>query len=367
MNRLLLLGMMLLATVTVFTSCSDDDYTQGRWYRMASFNGYQRSQACSFTIDDKGYLCCGFRGANNKYLNDLWIYDMDNNSWTQGASLPDTINGSYVGGRYAGVGFAVNGKGYVTTGRTKDGSDYTRRKDTWEYDPNTDSWTQKDDFAGVARDGALAFCINNTGYVGTGFNDDDDTEGAIGYFLDFYSFDPDAAEGSQWQVVTPSFPGEARRDGTAFVINNEAYICCGIDQSVAVVDFYKFDGTTWTKLRDIADTNDDEDYDDDYAIARYGAVSFVIDGYGFIATGYRSGNTNDYWLYNPDTDLWYGDSDDDFTTLADVANYASGASSRSYAVSFSTGSRGFLLTGTAGSSSYLSDMYELKPGEEEEQ
>lgn len=68
-------------------------------------------------------------------------------------------------------------------------------------------------------------------------------------------------------------------------------------------------------MRDIANTNSDEDYDDDYAIARYSTVSFVIDGYAYIATGYRSGVTADYWKYDPDQDLWYGDSDDDFTPL----------------------------------------------------
>ncbi len=120
-------------------------------------------------------------------------------------------------------------------------------------------------------------------------------------------------------------------------------------------------------MRDIADTDSDNDYDDDYAITRSEAVSFVIGGRGFVATGIRNSTSlsSDYWLYDPDKDLWYGDSDDDFTPITDVHNYPSGASSRRAAVGFSTGERGFVLTGTSGTS-YFDDVYELLPDEEEE-
>lgn len=111
---------------------------------------------------------------------------------------------------------------------------------------------------------------------------------------------------------------EAKRYfGTAFVIDEVAYICCGRNNSTDLVDFWKFDGSNWTQLRDIADTDSDNDYDDDYAITRSEAVSFVIGGRGFVATGIRNSTSlsSDYWLYDPDKDLWYGDSDDDFTPL----------------------------------------------------
>ena len=68
------------------------------------------------------------------------------------------------------------------------------------------------------------------------------------------------------------------------------------------MDFWKFDGSNWTQLRDIADTDSDNDYDDDYAITRSEAVSFVIGGRGFVATGIRNSTSlsSDYWLYDPD-------------------------------------------------------------------
>ena len=75
--------------------------------------------------------------------------------------------------------------------------------------------------------------------------------------------------------------------------------------------------------------------------------------------------TADYWKYDPAQDLWYGDSDDDFTSMTDVHNNYSGAASRSGAVSFCNGERGFVLTGQSGES-YFDDVYELLPDEQEE-
>lgn len=349
MNRLLF-GMILLAVGYLAGSCTDDDeYTQGVWMRRSDLDGVARGQAGSFTIGNKGYLCCGYRGSNKTYLKDLWEYNMNGDYWTQCADMPDAA-----AGRHSVASFALNDKGYITTGIQK--AEPTYLADTWEYNPATDTWTQMDDFGGGARYGALAFSIGGYGYVGTGFNDN--------YLKDFYRFNPNAAAGKQWEIVN-GFGGYKRWYGTAFVIDDVAYICCGQNNNTLVDDLWKIDGDGWTQLRDIANTNSDEDYDDDYAIARLGTVSFVIDGRGYIATGTRSGVTSDYWVYDPDEDLWYGDSDDDYTPLTSVHNVSSGGSSRAYAVSFSTGKRGFVLTGASGTS-YFDDVYELLPYEQED-
>ena len=340
------IAILLLAGISLCSSCTEEsEYTQGVWQRKSDFDGVARSHASSFTIDDKGYVCCGYRGSNKELLKDLWVYDIEGNYWTQLADMP-----SEAVARHSAASFALNGKGYITTGALREAPDCLA--DTWEYDPNSNTWKQMDDYPGGARYGALAFAIDGYGWVGTGYNDNT--------LKDFYRFDPNAATGSQWQIHN-GFPGLKRYYGTAFVINDEAYICCGINNDTNVEDFWKFDGSAWTQLRDIAN-NSDDDYDDDYNIARRETVSFVIDGKGYIATGYSGGVTSDYWVYDPATDLWHGDYDDDFTTLT-VATY--GGSSRSAACSFSTGTRGFVLLGQTGGS-YLEDVYELLPYEQED-
>ena len=114
MNRLLF-GMILLAVGCLAGSCTDDDeYTQGVWMRRSDLDGVARGQAGSFTIGNKGYLCCGYRGSNKTYLKDLWEYNMDGDYWTQCADMPDAA-----AGRQSAASCALNDRGYITTGIQK--------------------------------------------------------------------------------------------------------------------------------------------------------------------------------------------------------------------------------------------------------
>ena len=64
----------------------------------------------------------------------------------------------------------MNGKGYVAIG---DDGTLPMLKDLWEYEPTTDTWTQKTDFPGGPRTTAVGFAIASTGklYIGTGDDD----------------------------------------------------------------------------------------------------------------------------------------------------------------------------------------------------
>lgn len=344
----------LAGALLLLGSCTDDSssYTYGVWYNRSDFDGRARYRASSFTIDNKGYICGGYTG--KVYLRDLWVYDVEGNFWEQLAPMPDEAKL-----RTSAVGFAVGSKGYIATGyytSTATGTVSEDLKDTWEYDPAGNTWTRKDDLIGAARSEALSFSIGNYGYVGTGHSTtDNDT-----YMKDFYRFDPNAAPGSQWEIMN-GFGGNKRRGGTAFVINDVAYIVTGVSNATQVYDFWKFDPSSaapWTELRTITNDDSDNDYDDDYdGIRRTYAVSFVIDEKGYIVTGSSgssSGTKTDYWKYDPTTDLW---DSEDFTPFE--------GSSREYAVSFSTGTRGFVTTGLSGSYA-LDDLWELHPYELEE-
>jgi len=329
-------------SLLILGSCTDDSesYTYGVWKDRSDFDGKARTSASAFMIDDKGYICGGYTGRD--LLKDLWEYDTNGNYWTQCADMPDEVTA-----RNSAVGFSVGTKGYITTGYDRVNGKFLA--DTWEYNPGTNSWSQKDDYAGGPRQDALSFTIGNYGYVGTGYDDN--------YLKDFYRFDPSAAAGSQWQIVN-GFGGNKRRGGTAFVIDNVAYICTGINSTGTPYDLWKFDPSAseqWTKLRDIADTSDD-DYDDDYtSIIRSYGVSFVIDGKGYLTTGEVNGSVrSDYWVYDPVSDLW---DNEDFTPFKGLNRYG--------AVSFSTGTKGFVLTGYSGTY-YLDDTWELLPYELEE-
>lgn len=124
---------------------------------------------------------------------------------------------------------------------------YAYLKDTWEYEPATDTWKQMDDYPGDARINAIAFAIGNYGYVGTGQSKDDKQT------KDFYRFDPTAASGNQWTIVN-GFGGQKRTGGLSFIIDNVAYIVGGTNNGKDVDDFWKFDPSKseenkWVRLR----------------------------------------------------------------------------------------------------------------------
>lgn len=69
-------------------------------------------------------------------------------TWTQKADFGGGV-------RLGAVGFSIGSKGYIVTGTTgaQDLSDF------WEYDPATDTWTQKSNFVGGMRYFAVSFSI----------------------------------------------------------------------------------------------------------------------------------------------------------------------------------------------------------------
>jgi N-acetylneuraminic acid mutarotase len=84
-------------------------------------------------------------------------------TWTQKADFGGTA-------RFYSVGFSIGSKGYLGTGTDYNGSDYNNNKDFWEYDPEANTWTQKADFGGTGRFGAVGFTIGSKGYLGTGIS-----------------------------------------------------------------------------------------------------------------------------------------------------------------------------------------------------
>ncbi len=69
------------------------------------------------------------------YLNDLWEYDSENDSWTRKADLID--NNGKPAPRSEAIAASVGSKGYVGTGKNEDAN---QLNDFYEYDPSTNQW-----------------------------------------------------------------------------------------------------------------------------------------------------------------------------------------------------------------------------------
>jgi N-acetylneuraminic acid mutarotase len=326
---------LFIALILAGTSCQDseddDDSTAGNWVRSTPFKGSRRSGAVVFTIDNKAYVGLGYNG--DTYFTDLYEYDISLGFWKTKASFTGVP-------RERAVAFSLNGKAYIGLGYNRD-EDKEELRDFWEYDPAADTWTQMNDFGGSARYNAVAFAIDNKGYVGTG------NDGA-NYNGDFWEYDP--ADDSWTEII--SYPGNKREEATAFVLEGKAYLCTGRNNGVTDIDFWQFDAEAKTWTNKIPD--DDEDYYTEFsnAVHRYGAVSFTLNGMGYIATGINSSGSvdNTVWQYNPTTEEW-------------VTMTSFEGSSRSQSVAFYLDSRVFVGTGQSGSSRF-DDIWEFRPGEE---
>ena len=294
--------------------------------QLAFMGDDPRYGASGFTIGTKIYLGLDFSSSGK---SDFWEFDTQTNTWSQKADFPG-------GKRGFAVGFTIDGKGYMGTGRDYiNTSTSTWYKDFWQYDPATDQWTKKADFGGSARYGAVGFSVNGKGYIGTGRDDKGDNN-------DMWEYRPAT---DQWTQVANLMDGQLalrRYQSVAFVIGNKAYVGTGNQERK---DFWEFDPTTVDQWRKVADFGGG---------GRSSAAAFAIGNKGYVTTGYTNpGYAKDVWEYNPATDQW--------TKKADF-----GGAQRVWAVAFAVGNKAYIGTGWgykefSDSFGYQKDFWQYNP------
>jgi gliding motility-associated-like protein len=180
----------------------------------------------NFVLNGKGYIACG---AVPNPMDSVYMYDPIANTWTQKNPFPGTA-------RINGVGFSINGRGYISSGFIGGSS---LINDMWEYNDTTDTWTQKANVPGPPRNGPSFLIINNQAYIGVGGD-----VSTSNVYTDFYRFDPVA--NSYTQVA--SMPG-GRASGANFTVGNYGYVGLGQIVGSMINDFYRFDpvANTWTQ------------------------------------------------------------------------------------------------------------------------
>ena len=210
-----------------------------------------------------------------------------------------------ISSRREAVSFVINNTAYVGTGW--DGLN-THYNDFWKYDAVSDSWSQVASMpAGTERNSAVAFSVNGKGFVGTGFDGNH-------YLKDFYQYDPAT---DSWSQIA-SLVGNPRYEAVAFGIGNLGYVGTGYDGNQILKDFYQYDPSSdsWTSIEFNGN-------------ARFGAVSWVYENQAYVVTGINNGVLQtDFWVFDPksDTSKWtklrsIADStkfafDDSYTTIA---------------------------------------------------
>ncbi|MHA4810724.1 Kelch repeat-containing protein [Flavitalea flava] len=340
------------------------NYTQnGNWVSRATFAGIPMGFGASFVLGNNAYVATGYNPNDPNNRLDIMFrytataipagptgYDSAYGAWKQMTSFPG-------GGRQGAVAFSIGNLGYLGSG-TKDG--HTPLSDFYAYDPSVGeggAWTAIDSLGTsiqrYPRFDASAFGLNNAGYVLTGTDNNY-------YFGDVWKYDPGS---NTWSQLT-NMPGSPRSQALTWIYNGKGYLVTGYTPGSqwavgnACYDFWKFDpslpdGQSWTRLRDIYNTNPST-YDDAYTnIARYHAAGFVITGTtsgdkGYITTGENGTLYSFTWEYDFASDLW-----------TEKTPYEGAA--RRGAVGFTIQNRGFIATGLSGAG--FNDCREFFPNQ----
>ena len=243
-----LFPVMLLA---ILFSCNKSSlsYTQnGNWVSRANFPGIAMGEDASFTINNIAYLGTGINPLTpNQKLNAMYKYTA--------APIPNEVYG---------------------------------------YDSAYGSWAQIAPFPGPARSDAVGFTIGNTGYLGSGLASDGETP-----LADFYSYNPGANTWTAIASISNADSTYPRFDAVAFSFDTTAYVLTGTDDYYYFVDVWRYSPTTNTWIRQHAFPGSQ----------RSGAVNFVHQGLGYIATGYTPGSKwatgtscYDFWVFTPLSD-----------------------------------------------------------------
>lgn len=241
--------------------------------------------------------------------------------------------------RARAIAFAIDDFGYVGMG--EDTAEMTHN-DLWKYDPVLDTWTQVASLPGSTRRNAVGITINGKGYVGTGV---DSSWSQVGTILeDWWEYD---AGLNSW-TQKANYPGgydalnntgfEGVYFATAFEANGKGYICGGkMGPDFYGTDLWEYDPLldSWTRKADFP------------GLDRYQMTSVSIDGKGYVGMGVDHDLfRKDWYEYDPLTDTW--------TQKTDLPGVERGASS-----SFVLGQRGFIVFGSDGG--YKDELWQYDP------
>lgn len=296
---------------------------QNIWNKRASVGGSKRERCVSFSIASRGYIGLG-QDTLNLMLKDIWEYDPGTNSWTQKANFPGVA-------RRDAAAFTIGTKAYVGTGiDNADAFLGNSLADFWEYNPATNTWTNKAAYPGNFGGGAYyvtGFAVSSKGYFCCG------KLGASFYSNELWEYNPTT---NTW-LQKSNFPGGNRYGGAAFTIGANAYFGTGTDENVLTYDFYKYTpaSDSWTTIYNFPGSG------------RFSCSSFTISNKGYILLGTDGGYKDELWQYDPLINYWFP-----------KASFLGG--SRRSSGAFAIGGKGYAGTGK-GFTGTRKDFWEYLP------
>lgn len=185
-----------------------------QWFDVASLPaGEERQYAAGFNSLEHGFIMGGFNGTD--FLNDVWQYNPQTNTWTEKTALPSA-------GRSGAACFILNDTAYIIGGKT---ANNVAINEVWAYAMLTDSWIQKSNLPNGNRWRGSATAINNTGYLLFG-RDEVDV-----FHNDLLAYN---SSSDSWTQVS-SFPFSGRSHASLVAVDDQLLVCFGYD---SLANFY---------------------------------------------------------------------------------------------------------------------------------
>ena len=114
--------------ISFVTTIWQQSHAELVWIEKANFGGEARHRGVGFSVGGRGYMGLGhYNSIVDILFEDIWEYDPGSNTWTQKANF--TASGT----RSRAVGFSIGNKGYIGTGYS-----FVTMNDFWEYNPVND-------------------------------------------------------------------------------------------------------------------------------------------------------------------------------------------------------------------------------------
>jgi N-acetylneuraminic acid mutarotase len=205
-------------------------------------------------------------------------------------------------------GFSIDGKGYLVAGTTE----FTgHSKSFLQFDPETDEWTNLEDFPGHARGYGIGDVWDRKAYFGFGTSADS-------LLRDLWVFDADSAK---WRQLS-SCPC-APRLHPAFVANKgKIFVGLGNNNDGNLTDWWEYDiaSDSWLQKPDFPD------------VRRHHPYQFAIGDFVYTGLGHGNGIFREWYRYDPSLETW--------ERMADIPGEGRVAGTQ-----FSYNGKGYVLSG----------------------
>ncbi len=239
------------------------------WEQMGN-TSFQRHHGIGFSLNGYGYVLTGDDGQSSM-TQTFHRYTPATDTWEQLPDYPGVPRGY-------GIGDTWDGKLYFGFGYTPSGD----ANDLWEYNPTTDTFTQLPNCPCEPRAHPALVAHQDKVYVGMG-------SGVDGNLGDWWVYDIN----TQVWAQKADLPGDDRHHPYQFAIGDDIYVGSGHQY-----DWYKYtpSNDTWTQVANLG------------TVRRVAGTQFAYNGKGYVLSGTNDNHgdlpTGEFWEYDPVSDNW---------------------------------------------------------------